>query len=184
MNSILTVNDVLEIGLNDPVAATRWDELVTRSPQSDVYYRAAYVLAAAELEHSEPLGLIISSSNRRYLLPMLLRPISSPDGQSWSDASTPYGYGGVLCSSLDSEVALPDVLEFLQGCSLGARRESWFPASSAPIPCLRRIGCSLRLRALISFSSSGAAKPWPCLFNFGMTLGNARSECRRGAVPT
>jgi hypothetical protein len=114
MNSFLTVKDVREIGLNDSVAATRWDELVARSPQSDVYSRAAYALASAELEQSQPLGLIISSSNRRYLLPMLLRPISSPDGQSWSDASTPYGYGGVVCPSPDSEVTLPDVVDFFQ----------------------------------------------------------------------
>lgn len=114
MNSPLMLTDVIEIRLNEAVGAARWDELVASSPQSDIYYRAAYILAAAELEHSQPLGLIISSSNRRYLLPMLLRPISSPDGQSWSDASTPYGYGGVLCSSLDSEVALPDVLHFFQ----------------------------------------------------------------------
>jgi hypothetical protein len=114
MISFLTGTGMLEIRLNEPAAATRWDELVARSPQSDVYYRAAYVLAAAQLEHSEPLGLIISFRNRRYLLPMLLRPISSPDGQSWSDASTPYGYGGVLCPSLDSEVALVDMVDFFQ----------------------------------------------------------------------
>jgi len=114
MISFLTGTGMLEIRLNEPAAATHWDELVACSPQSDVYYRAAYVLAAAELEHSEPLGLIISSRNRRYLLPMLLRPISSPDGQSWSDASTPYGYGGVLCSSPNSEVAFPDVVDFSQ----------------------------------------------------------------------
>lgn len=114
MNSFLTVKDVLEIRLNEPVAATRWDELVARSPQFDVYHRAAYVLAAAEVEHSQPIGLIISSSNRQYLLTMLLRSISSPDGQSWSDAGTPYGYGGALCNSLDSEVALPDAVEFFR----------------------------------------------------------------------
>lgn len=114
MNSPLTVTSVREIQLDEAIGAGRWDELVASSPQSDIYYRAGYILAAAELEQSQPLGLIISSSNLQYLLPMLLRPISSPDGQSWSDASTPYGYGGVLCSSLDSEVALPDVLHFFQ----------------------------------------------------------------------
>ena len=115
MISFLRGPGMLEIPLNEPAAATHWDELVARCPLSDVYYRAAYVIAAAELEHSEPLGLIISSRNRQYLLPMLLRPISSPDGQSWSDASTPYGYGGVLCTTSDSDVALPDVVEFFRG---------------------------------------------------------------------
>jgi hypothetical protein len=114
MISSLRSTGILEIRLNEPAAATHWDELVARSPRSDVYYRAAYALAASELEQSEPLGLIISSRNRQYLLPMLLRPISSPDGQSWSDASTPYGYGGVLCCSPDSEIAIPDVVDFFQ----------------------------------------------------------------------
>jgi hypothetical protein len=115
MNSALKVTDVLEIRLSDPVAAAHWDELVAGSPQPDVYYRAAYVLASAELEQSQPLGLIISSSNRRYLLPMLLRPISSPDGQSWSDASTPYGFGGVICLDLDSGATPSDGADLFQG---------------------------------------------------------------------
>jgi hypothetical protein len=113
MNSALKVTDVVEIELNDAVAAAHWDELVAGSPQPDVYYRAAYVLASAELEHSQPLGLVMHSSDRRYLLPMLLRRISSPDGEAWTDASTPYGYGGVL--SLDSEVKLQDAVDFFEG---------------------------------------------------------------------
>jgi len=114
VNSPLTITDPLEVRLTDPIAAARWDELVACCPKSDVYYRASYVLAAAELEHSQPLGLIISSSNRRYFLPLLLRPITSPDGQFWSDASTPYGYGGVFCPSLESELAFPDAVDFFQ----------------------------------------------------------------------
>jgi hypothetical protein len=113
MNSFLTVKDVLEIGLNDPVAAARWDELVAPSAQSDIYFRSAYALASAELEQSQPLGLIISSSNRRYYLPVLLRSISGPDGQAWFDASSPYGYGGVVCPS-PAELTLPDVVDFFQ----------------------------------------------------------------------
>ncbi len=114
MNSPLTASDLLEFHLDDSVEAARWDELVARSPNADVYHRAAYVLASAELEHSQPLGLMISSSNRQYLLPMLLRPISSPDGQSWADASTPYGYGGVICLGFDSGAAPPDGADLFQ----------------------------------------------------------------------
>src|SRR5271163_3713394 len=137
MNLFLTVKDGLEIGLNDPVAATRWDELVARSPQTDVYFRAAYALASAELEQSQPLGLIISSSNWRYLLPMLLRSISTPYGQSWSDASTPYSYGGVVCPGPDSEVTPPDVVDFFQ------RLRAW---------CITRklVSCVLRSHPLLA----------------------------------
>ena len=57
MNSILRVRTCSKFRVNEPEAAGRWDELVARSPQSDVCYRAAYVLAAAELEHSQPLAI-------------------------------------------------------------------------------------------------------------------------------
>ena len=108
MNSTQPVVDLLEIPLNDVGGAARWDEFVRRSPDSDIYHRAAYVLASAELEQSQPLGLIISLKNQQYLLPMLVRPIPGANGQSWFDASTPYGYGGVICLGLDSGVASPN----------------------------------------------------------------------------
>jgi methionyl-tRNA formyltransferase len=97
MNSPRTTADLTEIRLNDAGAGARWDELVGRCPQSDVYHRAAYILATADVEHSQPLGLIVSFNRQQYLLPMLVRPIPGPDGQTWFDASTPYGYGGVIC---------------------------------------------------------------------------------------
>jgi methionyl-tRNA formyltransferase len=114
MNSPLTAGDLLEFRLDDSVEAVRWDELVAGSPNADVYHRAAYVRATAELEHSQPLGLMISLRSGRFLVPTLLRPISGADGQSWTDASTPYGYGGVLRLNPDSEVTLPDVVDFFQ----------------------------------------------------------------------
>jgi len=107
MNPPRPVADFTEFPLNDGSEAARWDEVVRGCAQSDVYHRAAYVLATAELEHSQPLGLMISYNDQQYLLPMLLRPISDPNGQAWLDASTPYGYGGVIpCpSSTQSPVA-------------------------------------------------------------------------------
>jgi hypothetical protein len=56
MNSPRTFTDLLELRLTDARAAARWDEIVRCSPQSDVYHRAAYVLATAEVEQSQPLG--------------------------------------------------------------------------------------------------------------------------------
>jgi hypothetical protein len=97
MNSSRPVAELLELRLDNATQAARWDELVGRSPNCDVYHRAAYVLASAELEHSQPVGLVISYDYQQYLLPILLRPISGPNGEAWLDASTPYGYGGVIC---------------------------------------------------------------------------------------
>lgn len=96
MNS-LSVADFLEMPLDGADNAARWDELARRSPQFDIYQSAAYVLATAELERSQTIGLIITYNNQRYLLPVLVRPIVGPEGRSWLDASTAYGYGGVIC---------------------------------------------------------------------------------------
>lgn len=111
-----------EILLNEPGSAARWDEVVGRSPNCDVYHRAAYILATAELEHSQAIGLIIPYESRQYLLPMLLRPISGPNGEPWLDASTPYGYGGVLCVNCGPGSCIaPDLFHHLREwcCSRG-----------------------------------------------------------------
>lgn len=96
MNSAMSVADVKEIRLSELDEATRWDELVSRSQEADVYHRAAYTVAMAEVEHSEPIGLVVTTDNQQFILPMLLRPIVGPEDKNW-DASTPYGYGGVIC---------------------------------------------------------------------------------------
>jgi Acetyltransferase (GNAT) domain len=119
MNSIFYTSELLEFRLDDSAAAARWDELLSGFPAADAYHRAAYVLASAELEHSQPVGLMISFGGLRFMVPALLRRIKGPDGQSWTDGSTPYGYGGVLCSSLDSEVGLTGVVGFFK------RLRSW-----------------------------------------------------------
>jgi hypothetical protein len=115
MNSIFDTSELLEFRLEDSAAAARWDELLSCFPDADAYHRAAYILASAKLEHSHPVGLMISFGDRRFMVPALLRLINGPDGQSWIDGSTPYGYGGVVSSSLESEVALPEVVGFFKG---------------------------------------------------------------------
>lgn len=105
--------DVEEIRLSERGAEARWDELVSRSAQADVYHRAAYVIATAEIEHSQPFGLVVTTKNQQFLLPILLRPIAGPTGESWLDACTPYGYGGVICR--DSPSTCPDPVDLFQG---------------------------------------------------------------------
>src|SRR5215469_1406872 len=95
MNLVMAISDITEIRLNEAGAAARWDELVKGCPEADVYHRAAYILAGAEVEHSQALGLVISRAEQRYLLPLLLRPLTGPSGEAWFDISTPYGYGGI-----------------------------------------------------------------------------------------
>lgn len=101
----MPVVDLQEIRLSEPGAAARWDELVSRSPQADVYHGSTYVVATAEVERSEPLGIVVTTENQQYFLPMLLRRIVGPTGENWVDACTPYGYGGVIC--LKAEASSP-----------------------------------------------------------------------------
>ena len=53
---------------------------------------------------------------------------------------------------------------------------------AAAIFLWHRSGCSLALNS-ISLLSRAAAKPLPCHFNIGMTLGNAHPKCRRDVAP-
>jgi serine/alanine adding enzyme len=75
-----------------------WDALVNASAYADTYYRSAYVAAYQEQE-SSIRGLVLSARSRRYLLPLLFRPLSSlpfaPEATGF-DVITPYGYGGIL----------------------------------------------------------------------------------------
>jgi hypothetical protein len=83
----------------DTLDAKRWTTLVESSASSDVYYLPEYARATAEIELTEPLALIAGAPSCRMLAPLLLRRNSAKaNGFSteWLDASTPYGYGGLL----------------------------------------------------------------------------------------
>jgi len=105
---------VAEIRLDEADGADRWDELARQSPSFDTYHRSSYVLATAGVENSQALGIVISSSDQQYLLPMLLRPLCGPDRQSWLDASTPYGYGGVITLGSDAAPNGSDLFNYLR----------------------------------------------------------------------
>jgi len=77
----------------------RWTTLVERSPAQDVYYSPEYAEATAEIEQTEPIALVAGPPSCRILAPLLIRrtPATIKISRSeWLDASTPYGYGGLL----------------------------------------------------------------------------------------
>jgi len=82
-----------------PVAdAEQWNHIVDASPTPDVYYRPEYVRANLSGDGSA-LGAVLVDSARRFLVPLILRPLAElefVEGGSGFDAITPYGYGGVL----------------------------------------------------------------------------------------
>jgi hypothetical protein len=83
----------------DALGAKRWTLLVQHSSAPDVYYLPEYAQATAEIEQTEPIALIAGAPSSRILAPLLIRRTSGTMNGSaieWLDASTPYGYGGLL----------------------------------------------------------------------------------------
>jgi hypothetical protein len=92
-----------------------WTNLVNGSPTRDVYFRPGYA-AAYSGDHATALALVINTSRRRFLLPLLLRQIAVlpfPSHVKDYDAITPYGYGGVLPLG-PGEVTREDAAELLE----------------------------------------------------------------------
>jgi hypothetical protein len=145
-----------------PADVKTWTSFVDGSPTPDVYFRPGYA-AAYSGDHATALALVINTSKRRFLLPLLLReiavvPLSSRVEEY--DAITPYGYGGVL--PLDrGEVTSRDAAELLEQLS------HW---------CIKAnvVSCMLRLHPLLAqhseFSVGVAECPGGAISHFGPTV--------------
>jgi hypothetical protein len=122
---------------DDGLDEERWTALVQSSSKADVYYLPEYARATAEIEQTKPLAFVATLPSGRILAPLLIRHTSAATGHSpieWLDASTPYGYGGLLDSS--GQVHLEAFHSFFQQLS------SW--CSDRCIVC-----CVIRLHPLI-----------------------------------
>ena len=98
-----------------PDDAETWTNLVNGSPTPDVYFRPGYA-AAYSGDHATALALVINTSRRRFLLPLIVREIAAvtpPSPVGDYDAVTPYGYGGVLPLGC-GEVTGQDAAELLE----------------------------------------------------------------------
>ena len=88
-----------EIFLTTSAADIRaWDDLVNHSPTPDTYFRPGYAAAYTD-ESTSAFALLLHTSKRRFLLPLLRRRVSTlPFATRMEDydAVTPYGYGGIL----------------------------------------------------------------------------------------
>ncbi len=84
---------------SNPADTERWDTLVNHSPTPDAYYLPAYAWATSAIEHSDPVAIIAGRESSRFLAPLLIRPMSAIVNGcriDWADATSPYGYGGLL----------------------------------------------------------------------------------------
>jgi hypothetical protein len=147
----------------DVVDAKRWAALVESSPTPDVYYLPEYARATAEIELTEPLALIAGAPSCRMLAPLLLRrksATSSGSSTEWLDASTPYGYGGLLSLSTSHSVHPEYFRHFVD------QLNSW--CSDRNVVC-----CIIRLHPLIGqedwFEPADRWRDWLQLHSRGAT---------------
>lgn len=134
----------------------RWNALVSNSPIPDVYYLPAYALASSKIEQSEPVAIVGGPDSKRFLAPLLVRRMSAEVNSSridWTDASSPYGYGGLLPLSTGQPPDARDLRGFLDDlndwCSAHdvaccvlrlhplMRQEEWFAAEEQSQKFLR-----------------------------------------------
>lgn len=128
--------------------AERWTTLVSSSATPDVYYLPEYAQAASDIEHSEPVAIVAGCNSDRFLAPLLIRRKSlSVNGSSieWSDACSPYGYGGLLRLS-GNQTNAPDVHCFFDDL------RNW--CSAYDVVC-----CVLRLHPLLHQEEWFATEP-------------------------
>jgi len=113
-----------------------WDALVNGSACADTYYRSGYVASYRE-EGSSIRGLVLGAKSRRYLLPLIFRPLAAlpfaPDASGF-DVITPYGYGGIL--PLD-----PGLISREDGVELVASLQAWCRFEGV-------VSCFIRLHSL------------------------------------
>ena len=78
---------------SDPDGFRKWDQLVDRSPISDVYYRPGYVLANEASGLGLAIAAVLSTRRQQFLLTFLKRPLPGFSTMAGFDVATPYGSG-------------------------------------------------------------------------------------------
>ena len=123
------------LAASDPHDRSRWDELVDHAPISDVYYRPGYASASEAAGHGKAIALILTTRHIQVLIPLLVRSLSDlpfAAGEPGFDATTPYGYGGLLVLSEMGQPAEAELRVLLDALQQWCRRE-------AIVSCLIRL---------------------------------------------
>jgi Acetyltransferase (GNAT) domain len=89
----------------------RWRAFVARVPH-DVYHLPEYAVAASRAEKGRPAAFYAEFQGTACLVPLLIRDLPEELGASreWYDATSPYGYPGLLATNPADEVALSRLL--------------------------------------------------------------------------
>jgi hypothetical protein len=128
------------VTLIDPLDGT-WLSALERAVQ-DVYARPQYVIADARRLDAEPVGCLVNDGERSFLLPLLLRRVCHDDGACYAtfrDATSPYGYPGVMLSAAASasegfaDACFQATLEALREIEVCALFVRLHPLLNAPV---------------------------------------------------
>lgn len=145
-----------------PEDADIWANLVSRSATPDVYFRPGYAAAYSD-DRTRALAVVITTSTRRFLIPLLLREVTVVQPSSSVpdyDAITPYGYGGVLPLER-GEVTSRDASELVD------KLAQWCKKGNV-------VSCMLRLHPLLAqhsgFSTGLAGHPGRSVRSVGPTV--------------
>ena len=81
---------------------SQWDEVVRSLKGCNNYHSAAYYRLAAEMDGGHARLLLFESDDFRAAIPLIVRKIDSrlaPGAEDLFDATSVYGYPGVLSNS-------------------------------------------------------------------------------------
>ena len=99
-----------------------WMAVLRRAVQHDFYHLAEYHRLAEERGGGTAHLFAYRDGDYTIALPLLLRPVETPGGEAWSDATSVYGYAGPLASHAGMPASVVrEFQEALQG-ALAERR--------------------------------------------------------------
>jgi hypothetical protein len=76
-----------------------WDSLVDTAHMPDAYYRPGYARAYQDIGQGRAVAFVVEIPGARALFPLLIKPLETlhfTHREQGLDASTPYGYGGMV----------------------------------------------------------------------------------------
>ncbi len=99
-----------------------WNGVLAQVAQHDFYHLAEYHRLAEERGEGSAHLFAYHDGAYTIALPLLLRPVEPSGGEAWSDATSVYGYAGLLASHAGMPAAV--VRSFQKGLkeALAARR--------------------------------------------------------------
>jgi hypothetical protein len=131
----------------------RWAQVLSEV-EHDFYHLPGYLVLSARQEQGEPAAFLAEEGGSRFLVPLVLRPVSpgpSGGGGRWFDATSPYGYPGPLLVEEDRSEGGDFLARAVGAFTEGLRRRQvvaaflrFHPLLPLPPGPFTRAGCLVR----------------------------------------